>query len=390
MKRIIALGNYNNLAWFTLYNLAENCQIASTLVIRECRKLRDEPLLDHALIQVLRCSVDDVTSIEKIASELDGRGIFILSGNYIFYAPLIRKLNPGSVIIYYVIGFELEGFIFHGQSEKIENFISLMSMVDFIQFQDQWSPPLRRLMLEAGADKKALPYSRMLHVLRPRLIDKLLTVRVPSRELVTRFDNVSRDGFNIFWASRITGESASSHSMNNKGFEIFAQDLKQWLEKNMDCPLSLTVVQRDHVSKELTDRLEMQLICHSKFSIVRLQELDYVDFCYALSRCGVAIDTYSPSGGLRANMTTSDAISVGGCVSSSFDPTIHSTLLSDTSLKLKTSSELFQSLHEYSVRTHSEAREIRAFNNEILDRKYVDFSEFAERNFFNELYRVLR
>ena len=383
---ILALGNHNNLAWFTCYNLAMSLGARVTIFLRSRPKLRDEPLLENGLIQLVRLESDSAETVEDVMQKFlleqgHALDLCILSGSFINYARAIKRKLPSLKLVYYPIGFELEEFIFDRTPLFLDRFHGMISSVDYVQYQCQYSPALTRVMIESGADKKALPFSRMLHVFRPSFISNCFNQIPPSRSLVDYFDRFSREIPSIFWASRITGEDVIHQSMDNKGLWVFIKAL-QTLAERCKVKLNLFFIQRCNLSKLSIDRIA-RLFEGTSISVSRLPELTYPEFCYSLTRVGLAIDTFSPEGGLRANMTSADCISVGARVSASFDETCHARLLEDSELQVFQSKDILGNLGSFLPKTHKESVDLREQRGFYISKQYTEQGEEAESDFFS-------
>jgi len=389
---LVCLGNFNNLAWFTCFNVANSLGLRSILVLRPYRKLRDEPLLEHPKVNIRRTILRDddelYNLLQTITSGQEENLIFILSGDNIKFATSIRNRYPDSAIIYYPIGFELEAIAFGSACDAYRKFIEFVSAVDYVLWQDQVSVQVKSLMKAAGGDTKALPYSRTVHVLRPTLINRILVERPPSIDVIKTFDSIPKENPTIFWSSRITSELIDIPSMNNKGFRCFIKDLTEYDFGELGISgINLLLINRDSISAAEITRASRLIFQKSKFHVQLsiLPELNYSNFCYVLSRSGLSVDTYSPDGSLRVNMTTSDALSVGARIISCFDPTLHSQILRDPTLEASNSTGIFKDLPRFLNKSHADSSQRRAKRISYIKQSLYSYSEFAESAFFCRL-----
>ena len=367
-----------------LYGISKtNGEVNCDLIMINKQKLRDIPpfKVNQIKITKIKKGFQAVMQVnDYLPKEID---LLIVSGEFFAAIPLIKeKIHRDCMIIGVPIGFEVEDLCVRNRKalsqELVEQSLLIskgLSLCDYIAQNNNTSPPIKEELIKCNCWDKRLAIYHQINIIRCSLSNKLINIfskytkaHEDQKDLYDQMRNT------VFLATRIS--SSKSASVNNKGSDDLFDALCRNASKYFREDIHVLLIDRDDLSRRFIKELRTET-SSTNLKIKAVRELNYTQYIYLLSKSMLAIDSFSPSNALRPHMATSDALSVGCPVLTSWGQATNRELVDDERLNIVDASVLDNPDKLVSLITLSSSKRRKQIQD-LLYSKYYNYTDNAE------------
>lgn len=363
----------------------ENC----VLVMLKKGKLRDEPPIKSFAIRIIEVSsLKEAEDLIFTAKFFLSSRLYLFSGEFFVFASRLRML-VGSMPVFVAIpiGFEIPLMVeFRSQPGSAKKAVgdalyTGLACCDLCVQNDNTTEQSRTVLEQAGLWNKRLSIWRGINPIRVTVSQALASPCSDFSEKIGSLAPPHADVLGvrryIFLASRITKDDPTQSVAAKGSFALLRWliDHSQWLAQRK---ISLVLIERDRLSSDFVREL-LSSRSGSALQVIRLPELNLVQFIKVVDSAFIAVDTFDTDGSLRPHVTTSDVIARGvPLVTATRSASIAQGLLSDGLMGIFDGNSIREGISHLMQKTNEELFEAKTLRRSRIESHYSEFTDVFE------------